>query len=836
MNKKLFNNVSKDFFDLIESTSVVAQKEDLRLQKEKIKKISPYSNDINNAFSSCDEFVFLQSLNLKEAIVTRKSLIRDIDFNLYITCKQKTNLELMLEGSSPYFTDNEDDCIVIHHIGQAYDSPFAELTAAEHSQYGNSKLLHNTKTQSWRNDISKKNSFQNEKITYWKKRANNEIEFISDRKLKSTSLNNHTQKSIIVKIKDPIEKIFSACSVEDLKYISNLANSYILTKQVGGKTIEEFILNSRDEINVSIKCTECNSNNLICYGYQNTSNEKKQRYKCKDCGNVFSLFHNAIISGSNLSFMQWIKFIDCLYNGYSLEKTADLCDISVQAAFDNRLRLFYALKILEEKVLLKGNIVIDETYILSNHKGNRSGQFEFELVRPPRKRGKQNHIPGTSKEQVCIVCALDSYGVSVAKIAGFGNPTAKKIEGVLNKHIDKNSLISLYSDGSHAIKKFAKTNLYPIQQATLIRKHKSLKRPWVNKYVQKINSYHSRLKRFINSFNGVSSELIEGYMCLFSWKDRNRDREPIEAYKELLSIMVTPGYYKSINQIVSENIIESAAEIENKFLQNKVEIRNYKRSKEIYDRWSKGETMKELGASFGLSKQRIQQLIKQFRVRGYAYKTEREKRKEESTLVSYAQDKKFLETQKTFNRNYTIYLEKQHWNGSDKSFYKKASKKYNLSIQSIKNRLSDVKRILRLRKTFYVYEKYDYLSLREMIELIYKKYTLLYNGSSNITKKECYRLLSEEFGYKEITIQSVVSRFEKNEFDWESKEAIKIPTSQGLNRDISIFIDFMKWGGSRKDFFKYTKEKYNVSKSTTQKILQMNYLADPKRYEITKLY
>ena len=837
MNKKFLNDVPKETFDLLRKTSVIAEKEDRSFQLEQIQKVSSYSKDINNAFAGYEEYEFLSSLNLKEAVVTRKALVKEIDFNLYITCKQKTNFELMSEGSSPYLTDNEDDIIVIHHIGQAFNAPFAELTATEHLQYGNNKKLHNTKLESWRNDPDKLRQFQTQRIAYWKQRAAQNTTYILKGKLdKTVAKNNYKQKSIIVKIKEPLEKIFSACSIEDLKYISNMANGYILAKQVGGKSIEDFMLSTDENIKASIKCTKCKSKNYIYYGYQETSHEKKQRYKCKDCGNVFSLFNNTIISGCSFSFVQWMQFIDCLYNGYSLEKTAKLCNISVKSAFDNRLRLFYALKVLEEKVILRGNIVIDETYIVVSHKGNRTEQPDFELIRPPRKRGGENHVPGTSKEQVCIVCALDSYNNSVAKLAGLGAPTAEKIDFVLKKCIDKNKVGILYSDNSYAIKKFAEKNRYKIEQATLSRKKHSNKKPWVNKNVQKINSYHSRLKKFISTFSGVSSELIQGYMYLFSWKDRNRNKETIETYKELLSVMIQPGLFKSIEQIEKEKIIESAIDLENMFTRREKKIRNYGRYKEIYERWSRGENMQEIGDTIGMSRQRVHQMIDKFRKLGFAYTTEFEKKRKKEREEQRWEDKHFADSQITFQRDYSIYLEFEKWSDSNKSFYEMAAQKYGLSVISIKNRISEVKRVLKLRKVFYVYEKYDHLSLKEMFELVYKRYNEILNSQPNIQKTECYKALAEEFGYSVVTIQNLICQIKKDKIDWDKKAKIKTPLSQGLNRDISVFIDFMKWTGTRGAFFEYAKEKYGIAKVTTQKILHLNYLADPKRFEITKMY
>lgn len=840
MNQKSLNNVETEALELIKSTSKTVEEKSTKNQKQKINNESPYSAEINNAFSGYDEFNHLHSIGLKEAIVTRKSLIRDIDLDLFVTCKQKTNRELMLEGASPYASDNENDYIIIHHIGQNFDAPFAELTFSEHALFGNSKLLHDSKVESWRSNAKKENDFISERITYWKRRAAKEIEYVSvGSRKKVITTENYRQKDMLDVVKEPIERIMSVCSIEDLRYISNLANSYILTKQCGASTLEDFILNLNKNQEDSLKCPKCDSDKLTFYGYQETSNEKKQRYRCKDCGNVFSLFYNSIISGCNMSFMMWLQFIDCLYNGYSLEKTAKLCNISVQAAFENRLRLFYALKLLDRKVVLKDIVAIDETYLQASHKGNRSNQPEYIVTRRPHKRGKENHIPGTSKEQICIVCALDSNGNSVARIAGLGSPTAHKINRTLDSAIQKKKLKIVYADKSYAIKKFAEINSYPIEQHKFDRKHFVVtpENAVAITYIQKMNSYHSRLKKFIHSFNGVSGELMSGYVYLFSWKERNRGKEPMEAYKELISVMCAPNLYKSIEHITSEKIIESAYDVEESSKKSKMTIKDLKKAEKIYARWARGEIMEDIGKSYGCSRQRIHQIICEFRQRGYAYTTEHEKKKAAKAVAMQKwQDRLAESTRKSFERYYALYLESENWTGDKNEFFQSMSEKYNLSVSSIKNRISEVKRVLQLKKIFYVTDEYKHKTLQEIFEIVYKRHQELQAEQPNISKADHWELLANEFGYAVGTVQQIVSKMRNDECNWEEKKMIKIPRSQVLNRDIAVFIDFMKWTGKRKDFFEYVKKEYGIEADTTRKILQMNYMADPERYEITKRY
>lgn len=98
-----------------------------------------------------------------------------------------------------------------------------------------------------------------------------------------------------------------------------------------------------------------------------------------------------------------------------------------------------------------------------------------------------------------------------------------------------------------------------------------------------------------------------------------------------------------------------------------------------------------------------------------------------------------------------------------------------------------------------------------------------------------YDMLTVKFGYKKQMICKIVYEME-GKSKTPKRETVKTPVSQSLYRDISIFIDFMKWTGTRQEFYDFAKIKYGLARRTTINILQLNYMADPKRYEITKLY
>ncbi len=837
MIKKFLNNVSDESLRKIQEINKELAKKSLKEQKKQIKLDSPYSNEINDSFSGYDEFYHLVSIGLKEATVTRKALIRDIDFELFITEKQCTNYELVMKGLSPYIRDSKDSYLILHHIGQKFDAPFAELTFEEHELYGNSKLLHDNKIESWRREENKEREFETERIAYWKMRAKKHYsQHCESADIDLITKHDFGKKDNLKDITDAIEKLFAECSIGDLHYISNLAQSHILTKEAGVNSIEEYIVKLRDADGGKITCPACSSDNISLNGSYHTDKEKRQKYKCKDCGKVFSAFYNTIIQGCSMTLFEWLRFIECLYNGYTIKRTALLCNLSEKTAFDNRLRLFYALSILDEQIKLQGNIALDETYIPVSYKGNRKYQREFSMPRMPRKRGKEIHKHGLSKDHACIACAIDDAGNSIAKIAGLGSPTYRKIENAVNPYIDKTKLSSLFSDMSPAIKKFAEMNGYPIKQSRLLKNRGKSKRNYETIcQIQRINAYHSRLKRFLENFNGISSEYLQGYVSLFAWRDRTRNTDRIEAYNELLSVLVMPNLYKSTEQIMDEDIFRSPFEIEKRQVPIFVNSESAKKSKEIYALYAKGISVKKIAKKYKCTTQAITGRLRKVRALGMAYQTKMDIEKAEKERLPQIIEEIKLEKY----RNYcdlcmTLLKEKENRSGSLDEYYKQMNCQYNLSKQTIKNRIAIAKRILNLREAFYTDRKYEYMSLKKVFEMVYGRYNELCVKIPDLAENKYYLMLQKEFCYSKNMIITIIKSMKKG-IDWDAKKKIKTPVSEVLNRDRSVFIDCLKWRGTLTEFYDMASEKYALTRAEVGQIIRYNCLADPKRYQMSKI-
>lgn len=153
------------------------------VEKQQLNRLTHWSDEIINAIASMEEAEVYMRAGLKAARVgNRWALIRsDINWSDY-SIRRNTwlknkladyskwvdynNADLIGEGFPP--RDMNGDPYELHHIGQRQDSPFAELTWAEHMGDGNNTILH----QAWKESEIDRQMFDHEKSDYWKARFN----------------------------------------------------------------------------------------------------------------------------------------------------------------------------------------------------------------------------------------------------------------------------------------------------------------------------------------------------------------------------------------------------------------------------------------------------------------------------------------------------------------------------------------------------------------------------------------------------------------------------------------------------------------------------------------
>ena len=156
--------------DIIETPQQIQEglTDEERLQ---IKNETGWSDEIINSIKSMDQYEIYKKADLTEAEINgRKCLVKKIDFDYVDEKTGLTNRELMERGRSP-IDPKTGEKIELHHMGQDYDAPFAELNENSEHGDGNHSTLHPKTEGSWRNTPELNNQYQNEKREYWKARA-----------------------------------------------------------------------------------------------------------------------------------------------------------------------------------------------------------------------------------------------------------------------------------------------------------------------------------------------------------------------------------------------------------------------------------------------------------------------------------------------------------------------------------------------------------------------------------------------------------------------------------------------------------------------------------------
>lgn len=203
------------------------------------------------------------------------------------------------------------------------------------------------------------------------------------------------------------------------------------------------------------------------------------------------------------------KYIQCMMNGLTVRKTAEICGIHRNTSFICRHKIIDSLQKLAEPTELDGRVEADETFFLLSFKGNHKKSSSFIMPRKAHKRGKSTHVRGLSSEQVCVPCAIDREGHSVSKVATLGRVKTKDLHNVYDGKIKDSA--TLCTDKMNSYVRFANSNKINLVQLKLGKSKKGIYN------IQRINSYHSKLKKFMRIFNGVSTKYLNNYLLWNNW-------------------------------------------------------------------------------------------------------------------------------------------------------------------------------------------------------------------------------------------------------------------------------------------------------------------------------
>ena len=257
------------------------------------------------------------------------------------------------------------------------------------------------------------------------------------------------------------------------------------------------------------KCPHCNSESIRKSG----KTRGLQRYKCKSCLKTFGANNKTPFFYTKKSLTQWNHYIDLMFNyPMSVRKIAAEVGIHSNTAFAWRHKILNALNAIECETL-NGIVEADETYFPLSYKGQKRN-----LPRPARKRGKQITTRGLSKEQVCVLTAIDRSKNMLLQSTCLGSIKTMYLDDVLGPKIASESV--LVTDKHRAYPQFAKTHSLTHYALAYRKLNHGI-------HLQNVNSLHSQVKRFMKTFNGVATKYLDHYMAFYQWS--NQDALPVLA-------------------------------------------------------------------------------------------------------------------------------------------------------------------------------------------------------------------------------------------------------------------------------------------------------------------
>ena len=281
-------------------------------------------------------------------------------------------------------------------------------------------------------------------------------------------------------------------------------------------------------------CLHCGSTHFVKNGRRA---DGTQRYLCRDCNKSFLASTNSIVSRTRKQLSVWKQYFDCMMAEKTLQESARECGISMSTAFFWRHKILDCLQDVAGRVCLGGTVEADETFFNVSYKGNHTRSREFSMPRKSHKRGGDVHTKGLSSEKVCVMCAVNENGVPIAQVGKLGKVSSQCVTKAFTGRISPEA--TLVTDHERAYVDFSdKEGLVLIQMETDRRTNGTYD-------IQRINSYHSRIKEFTRHFHGVSTKYLDNYLTwynvMFCFPKEKEDRGKLLLSHALASLRAIPG-------------------------------------------------------------------------------------------------------------------------------------------------------------------------------------------------------------------------------------------------------------------------------------------------------
>ena len=261
-------------------------------------------------------------------------------------------------------------------------------------------------------------------------------------------------------------------------------------------------------------CPRCGSIDFIKKG--KSPGDGSQRYFCYGCSRTFGAKTANAIGMSKLPLSTWMAFIECFVDALPLRACAQKCAVCLSSAFYMRHRLLEVIRrfCAAFTVDAGASAELDETYFRESFKGNHCKSTVFVMPRPPHKRGRSLHKPGSSAEQICVLSGVNNKGAAFFELAGRGTISKARALSALRDKVRDGFIIATDRAGAYS----------PVLRELNVAAHKRYdaaprKRTLLSQgTINRINAVHAHLKLFMARFRGVATKHLHAYLVWQRWR------------------------------------------------------------------------------------------------------------------------------------------------------------------------------------------------------------------------------------------------------------------------------------------------------------------------------
>lgn len=258
------------------------------------------------------------------------------------------------------------------------------------------------------------------------------------------------------------------------------------------------------------RCPRCGSPAFVRKG---RGRDSSQRWLCRGCSRTFSARTGSLLAQSKLPPATWMEFAECMADMLTLRESARRCGVSLYTSWFMRMRVceVMAARLAPPR---EGDYHVDGTYLVKSLKGNHGKAECWKMTRDAHRNGQDGRRGNRSKsqERVCIICGANEMGDAFAVVACEGVPAAFEAEHVVRDRIPAGSRVTVDGHTSYSglARRFAEVTTVDAGDPS-------------TGHINLVNSLHSRLKKFIARFGGVSTRRLQRYLDWFCYVEQTRN-------------------------------------------------------------------------------------------------------------------------------------------------------------------------------------------------------------------------------------------------------------------------------------------------------------------------